>query len=115
MGLLPYSPIPVLGLSSFCSFGYASLVGLAAPLPARAFSYSPILVLGLSSFRSFGYASLVGLCPTPQQGAALHPRGGPVPLDSRARIRSLIALRFFFFFLFLSTSHSPLNSHFLLQ
>ena len=47
----------------------------------------------------------MGRCPTPRKGPALDPRGGPDPLDSHARIRSLVgrfALAFFFFvFLFL--------------
>ena len=84
------------------------------------YTNSPDCLLNRGSFRSFGFASLVGLCPTPQQGAALHPPGGPVRddacrhrLDSHARLekrRSLIALRCAFFFP-LPTSHSPLNFH----
>ena len=76
------------------------------------YPYSPDCLLNRSSFRSFGYASLVRTLPSlSRKGAALDPPGGLVPLDSHARIRSLIALRFFFFFIFLSTPHFPLNSH----
>ena len=38
--LLPYSPIPVLGLSSFRSFGYASLVG-RCPTPRKGAALDP--------------------------------------------------------------------------
>ncbi len=72
------------------------------------FLYSPDPVANPSAFCSFGYASLVGtLSPLPCKGAALDPRGGPVPLDSHARIRSLIMRCAMLF----SFSHSPLPTN----
>ena len=67
------------------------------------YTNSPDCLLNRSSFRSFGYASLVRTLPSlSRKGAALDPPGGLVPLDSHARIRSLImrcAVLFSFLFL----------------
>ena len=80
------------------------------------YTNSPDCLLNRGSFRSFGYASLVWRCPTPRwwRRPQTPARRNKFPddacrhrLDSHARIRSLIALRFFFFFLFLSPLPTP--------
>ena len=92
--LLLYSPFLVVWIGASCFWRVLLL-------------YSPFLVVWIGASCSLGFASLVRALPShSQQGSALHPRGGPDPLDSHARIRSLVgrfALSFlfsFFFFLF---------------